>query len=130
MKKLDPIPTSRAPAPEKAPAPRQRPSDFSQGDADAICDWIASGKSLRSYCAQPWAPRERTVFRWLRERSDFHKHYRRARELQVHTLFDEILEIADDDSADKVGGAVARARIRIEALKRVAGKLKPKVYGD
>jgi hypothetical protein len=55
-------------------------------------------------------------------------------------LADEICDIADDASNDYMesgddgvkynGDAVARSKLRVDARKWVAAKLKPKVYGD
>ncbi len=65
--------------------------------------------------------------------------YVRAREDQADTLADEIVAIADDGSNDtyeKDGvvltnqDVVARSRLRVDARKWVAAKLKPKKYGD
>ena len=69
--------------------------------------------------------------------------YTRAREAQADFMADEIIEIADDDSKDtitKVFGEeivevenkewVNRSKLRVEARKWLAMKLKPKKYGD
>jgi hypothetical protein len=49
----------------------------------------------------------------------------RAREDQADTLADEILDIADDSSLDP-----SDRRVKIDARKWIASKLKPKTYGD
>lgn len=61
--------------------------------------------------------------------------YARAREVQADKLFDECLTIADqyDATAEKLEGGtdhINRARLRIDTRKWMAGKLRPKVYGD
>ncbi|MBU2052465.1 hypothetical protein KKH13_04650, partial [Patescibacteria group bacterium] len=54
----------------------------------------------------------------------FFKRYARARDEQADTLADEITYIADTEpDANK-------ARVRVDARKWVAAKLKPKKYGD
>lgn len=87
-------------------------------------------------------PSASTVFRWLSAQPAFQEQYALAREAQADTLFDEMLDIADDGSndwmADKEeedgfrynGDAVQRSRLRIEARKWMAGKLRPKKYSD
>lgn len=119
-----------------------RPSSFTQKTADLICDALASGKSLRSICSEPGMPNITTVSRWLGDdhNKSFRNQYARAREAQADAIFDEILEIADDTSFDtKVTSDgsevcdhewVARSRLRIDARKWMAGKLRPKKYGD
>jgi hypothetical protein len=119
-----------------------RPSEFSQQIADQICERLADGESLRGICAGDEMPNKSTVFRWLAARKEFSDQYARAREEQAETLADEIVEIADDDpgvisrgEGDRVevsvdSAAVAHQRLRIDARKWVASKLKPKKYGD
>ncbi len=69
-------------------------------------------------------PSTATVFRWLAGRPDFRERYAHAREAQADALADDILAIADDDGDPK------DKRVRIDARKWLAGKLKPAVYGD
>lgn len=133
--------SGKKPAPE--PKRKGRPSKFSQQVADEICDHLAEGRSLRSYCAKDNAPRKSTVMRWLREHATFRDQYAHAREDQAEVLADEMLDISDDGSNDfmmqKRGDTevevvdhdhIARSRLRIDARKWFAGKLKPKKYGD
>lgn len=116
-----------------------RPSDFSEATADAICAGLADGRSLRKICLDEGMPSQTTVFRWLADEryATFREQYVRAREAQADALFDECLDIADDGSNDYMGeddtyngDAVARSRLRIDTRKWMAGKLRPKVYGD
>lgn len=118
-----------------------RPTDYSEELTDYICEQIAEGKSLNSLVKEDESlPRMGTIFRWLREYPEFSDKYARAREEQAETLADEIIAIADDSEndigVDKDGNeranteVVARARLRVDARKWVASKLKPKKYGD
>ena len=117
-----------------------RPSLFSQEIADKICEGIADGKSLRSICQAEEMPAKSSVFKWLSQHKEFADQYARAREAQADALFDEILEIADDgrnDSyTDEDGNertnqdVIARSRLRVDARKWMAGKLRPKKYGE
>jgi hypothetical protein len=116
-----------------------RPSDYSQEVVSVICDRLAEGESLRAICADDDMPGKSTVFQWLAAHKEFADQYARARETQADTLFDEILSIADDGANDTYvtdGGlatnhdVIARSRLRVDARKWMAGKLRPKVYGD
>jgi len=117
-----------------------RPSTYTPELADLICEQIADGKSLRSICAAEGMPGKSTVFRWLAENEAFRDQYARAREAQADALADDILDIADysarDTYTDENGNertnteVVARSRLRVDARKWIAAKLKPKVYGD
>lgn len=122
-----------------------RPSIFTAGIADTICDRIANGESLRTICNDEEMPGQTTVFRWLAQNEEFREQYTRARESQADALFDEILDIADNSSNDWMiahgdddegagwrqnSEAIRRSQLRIDARKWMAGKLKPKKYGD
>lgn len=127
-----------------------RPSEFNQEIADAVCEWISKAKSLRSFCEQPGMPHRTTILKWLQDFPSFATQYARGREEQANYIFEEILEIADEDCtmvrADKHGSrdddgqgntevifdsvAVQRNKLRIDARKWMAGKLRPKVYGE
>lgn len=89
-----------------------------------ICIELAEGKSLRTICKAEDMPNADTVRLWLIEDATFAAHYTRAREEQADFYADEIIEISDtEEDANK-------ARVRIDARKWVAGKLRPKKYGD
>lgn len=120
-----------------------RGSEFTQKTADAICERLANGESLRGICASDGMPAQPTVFRWLAGNEEFRKQYAHARELQADTLFDEIIDIADDGHNDWMernygeekrwvenGEAMRRSALRIDARKWTAAKLRPKKYGE
>jgi hypothetical protein len=128
-----------------------RPTDYSLALAAVICDRLSDGESLRAICKDPDMPGKSTVFEWLAAIPEFADLYARAREEQAETLAAEIVAIADEECtmvrASKHGAraddpesgevevvfdatAVARNRLRVDARKWVAAKLKPRVYGD
>jgi hypothetical protein len=76
---------------------------------------------------------------------EFQDQYAHAREAQADAIFDDILEIADDGRNDWMekkdsegenigwrenGEALRRSALRVDARKWMAGKLRPKKYGD
>ena len=114
---------------------------YSPETATRICQELIDGKSLRAICAADGMPAKSTVLGWLQDDAipGFLDQYTRARELQAESLLDEVLEIADDETNDMVGGAngmtgnavaVSRSRVRIDARKWAMSKLAPKKYGD
>lgn len=118
-----------------------QPMPYNPAIGDAICERIAEGESLRAICRDDSMPSIATVFRWLAGNPSFSEQYAHAREEQAETLADEIVSIADETAvvANQDGEdvslaldptAVARNRLRVEARKWVASKLKPKKYGD
>ena len=117
------------------------PREFDQDTADIICERIANGESLRAILKDDDSlPASSTVFKWLSKHKEFAEQYTRAREAQADVLFDDILSIADDGLndtyTDEEGNVrtnqdvIARSKLRVEARKWMAGKLRPKVYGE
>lgn len=110
-----------------------RHTEFSQETADEICELIAEGQSLRKICDRGDMPAKSTVFKWLAQQPSFADQYAHAREAQADTLFDDVLAIADqyDTLSEAVNpDLIQRAKLRIDARKWMAGKLRPKKYGE
>jgi hypothetical protein len=128
------------PKANKPANPVGRPSAYTEEIGMLICSLIAEGKSLVSITKREDMPSTVTVYTWLKNDEKFLNMYTRAREDQADTLADEIIAIADDSHNDDMitkGGDVvantefiARSKLRVEARKWVAAKLKPKKYGD
>jgi hypothetical protein len=102
-----------------------RPCTYTDEIAYRLCEDIANGKTLKTACAGEEMPSINTVFRWLASNESFRELYARAKEDQADLLADEIINIADDSSDDPQS-----RRVRVDARKWVASKLKPKRYGD
>lgn len=120
-----------------------RPTDYCDELANKICERLSDGESLRAICSDDDMPNKATVFKWLYLHPEFNDQYARAREEQAEALADEITSIADEvgtrslvnEDGEEVlvafdATAVARNRLRIDARKWVASKLKPKKYGE
>ena len=124
-----------------------RPSSYTQAIGDEICERLCNGESLRAICLPDDMPSRSAVFRWLGDDGNlsFRNQYTRAREEQADTIFDECLQIADDatndymdrqtsdgTTGDKVlnGEHIQRSRLRIDTRKWMAGKMRPKKYGE
>lgn len=122
-----------------------RPSDYSAEIADAICARLAGGESLRTVCKDDDMPSTVTAFAWMRKHPEFLNQYARAKEEAADALVEEMLDIADDGTNDWMekhdadgacigyqlnGEHVQRSKVRIDARKWIAAKLKPKKYGE
>lgn len=123
-----------------------RPRAYTPELGDLLCAEIAEGKSMARICNGNEAlPTARTVYKWLREEPEFLRNYELAKADQADFLAEEILEIADNGSNDWIaehgddgavtayklnGEAIQRSRLRVDARKWIASKLKPKKYGD
>lgn len=106
----------------------QRPIPYGDTVAGELCARLAEGRSLRSICDDADMPARSTVFLWLGRHADFARSYAAARTAQADGLFDEILAIADE--AEESGGAVAKAKLRIDTRKWWLSKVAPKTYGE
>ncbi|MBO0125113.1 terminase small subunit protein [Agrobacterium sp. OT33] len=120
-----------------------RKTEFNQRTADAICERLANGLSLRAICRNDAMPSKTTVFKWLLQNAEFADQYARAREAQADHFVDEMVEIAD---RPKLGKKTKRTsdgkleettfdmtehrRLQIETRKWVAARMRPKKYGD
>jgi len=111
---------------------------FNQAKADAICQALTEGKSLRT-AAKEQGISHSHFLDWVDERAELRDHYARARARGYALLAEEILEISDDSSGDVVktesgpkmnAEFVARARLRVDSRKWMLSKMLPKVYGD
>lgn len=103
-----------------------RPSSYTPELGDLILNGLIAGESMRKLCAPEDMPDRGTVVRWLAEHPDFAAKYAHAREAQADTMDDMILEEAEKVTPE----TAAAARVKIDAYKWRAAKLKPKVYGD
>lgn len=101
---------------------------FTKAIAKKICDRLADGESLRSICEDENMPSKATVLSWasgtVKTAASFPDQYACARKAQADSFADEMVEIADTEENPK------KAKVRIDARKWVAGKLRPKKYGD
>ena len=108
-----------------------------------ILDRIADGESVRTILGddreKKKLPSRRVFLKWLIDIKGLSTQYAHACEVRADAIFDDIIEIADDSSKDKIktingvimdSEFVARSRIRIDARKWIASKLNPKKYGD
>ena len=107
---------------------------------DGIIEDIEHGYSLRTVLKNGDNPSSQTFYKWIDGDEDKSKRYTRACEVRASSIFEDILDIADDKSGDEKvledgtksfdGEFAARSRIKIDARKWMLSKLQPKKYGD
>jgi len=135
------------------PSGGQNAIPFDQDVADAICEWMAEGKSLQSWIktqaedtktASGHVIRISTVYRWMSANEKFAAQYAQAKADRADTIVDEMFEIASDATDDayidyredgtpvaKINGrAMKRAQIEIGVRQWAAEKMKPASYGQ
>lgn len=122
-----------------------RPTKYTPELVAPLLVKLAEGKSLSAICKDPSLPSRETVYQWISSWSpyyikEFSDNYARARELQMESWADDIIEIADDATNDitvndegeeRVNHEhIQRARLRVDARKWVMSKIVPRKYGD
>lgn len=119
-----------------------RPTKYNLDLAATICDRVATHSvGIRAICAMyDDMPAVQNINLWRVKHLEFRALYREAKALQAELLAEDVLEIADDSSKDRVvdekgketldAEFVARSRLRIDARKWIAAKLAPKYYGE
>lgn len=117
----------------KPPAKRRvgrRPDLDTPAVRDSILRRIADGQPLVHVCADKEMPSVETVHRWRREDAEFAEAFEGARQDSADKLADEIITLADESmtAVDKVQAQAYR--LRVDARKWCAAKLKPQSYGD
>lgn len=107
--------------------------------ADAILGWVASGRSVTSYCEQHKL-RLGTVWEWRQFDKEFDRKIALAREAGAEAMMDRAGPIADGTSRlidpdtlqpyPESAVAVARDRLRLETLWKTMGFWAPARFGQ
>lgn len=100
---------------------------------------IEEGNSLRATLKREGMPTSTTFYDWIDNDKEKTLHYARACEKRADSIFEEILEIADETSNDTIytdkgetanSEWIARSRLKVDARKWMLGKMNPKKYGE
>lgn len=137
-KAAKPAPKKRQ-ATAKAPTPWQKWS-AKTGAIDELCLHVISGGHAAEFC-KARDINYPTLLHWINADQGRIELYARAREDRADKLADEIVAISDESEVtarydgEEVrlvldAAAVARNRLRVDARKWVASKLKPRTYGE
>lgn len=107
---------------------------FNQSIADAVCQRITEGQSLRGAC-EAEGVHHSTVMTWARDHSAFANQYARAREIGFDADFERLEELAAEPPPQTASGStdagwVAWKRLQIDTKKWALSKKAPKKYGD
>ena len=139
-----PAKTRKKAAPAEAgspaqPAPRGRPSTFSQEVADEIITRLSKGEPLEKICRDDHLPPVRTVNHWKEASAAFMADIAHAREAGFDALAAECLDIADETTFDTIIGEngdkpntewISRSKLRIDTRLKLLAKWDPKRYGE
>lgn len=116
------------------------PEEIEEKFSDILNLISQDGLSLRDALMQGNMPSSQTFYKWIDEDEEKSKRYARACEGRAESIFEEILDIADESHSDKKvlddgrevtdSEVVQRSRLRVDARKWVLSKMNPKKYGD
>lgn len=105
-----------------------------------VFDRMGQGESLRSILSNKDMPHRDTFYVWLDADKSKSDRYAHAMQERADAIFEEIIDIADENNADvyvndlgeaKIdGNNIQRSRLRVDARKWVVSKLNPKKYGN
>lgn len=105
--------------------PPGRPTEpVPQEIADAIVEWIAEGKTLKSFCKQDGSPSYTTAWRWSKKDPELAERIACAREAGEDAIAEDCIEIIDTATDANLGKARVWTRLQLLA------KWNPKKYGD
>ncbi len=130
-----------------------RPPKFTEDIAQEICDRLSVGESLIAISRDDHIPDRVTVYKWLgdavkrdadEKMVEFLNKYKRSRELQADSFFDEAIDIADETAQDtttkkdRYGNdhevinheAIQRSKLRVETRFKIAAISKPSKYSE
>lgn len=143
----------------QAAKPKRDPWYEGAGSLAELCDYIVEGGHLAAFCREKGL-KYSTVMDWINseDHPDRAVTYARARETRADMMADQILTISNETHVDvemqdmtvdgqlimKPDGTVstrvvrvplnsdviARNRLRVDSIKWLASRLKPKTYGD
>ncbi len=107
---------------------------------NSIIEDIEAGYALRNVLKGSDKPSSQTFYNWLEDDKEKSKRYTHACEVRAGVIFEDILDIADDQESDVYEDAdgneqvnhnvINRARLRIDSRKWMLGKMNPSKYSD
>lgn len=112
-----------------------------QDKADAIVEWISTGRTLREWCRENGI-HYGTVYAWLGKDDQFFERFARAREIGHEVIAEECLEIIDTQaemasswgensgSEHRDSAHVSWLKNRAEMRLKLLAKWNPKKWGD
>ena len=107
---------------------------YSQETADAICQAVAEGESLRN-AAFSRGIAHSTFLLWCQERPELADQYARAREAGADLEFDGLTQLSDaeperDDKGRIDPAWVAHQKLKLDTRKWTLARKAPKKYGE
>lgn len=108
------------------------PVKYSPETALAICEEIASGKTLVEVCQLPGMPSRNTIYKWLTVYPKFYDAFERAKEISAQSLEEEALTYARALAGpnDFTGVKVSAYNVAMTQLRWSAARRDPNRFGQ
>ena len=115
-----------------------RPTTYNLKIAKEICDTISSSELGLAHLVDmnPHWPMRSTIFLWRRKHKEFSDLYTKAKEDQTEVSVEYMQELMnephkyEDYETGRMKVDVPMMRLKMDAIKWQAAKLKPRKYGD
>lgn len=116
----------KTPAKPKQPTPSER---LAKIGIDKICQYVASGKSLRQWCIEHNFA-NMTVSDWIDADKERTVKYTRAREDRADSYFESLSEVGEAAVRAETAVEVAGLRLKADNIKWMLARMSPRRYGD
>jgi len=122
--------TKKTPKEEKPAMADKKPSErLDEIGIDAICDYVANGDSLRSWCLKNKFSQV-TTLSWINADSTRAEHYAHARDARADVMFDEMDEVSELATVAETQVQVAGLRLKADNIKWKLARMNRKKYGE
>ena len=102
-----------------------RPRKYTESLANQVLRRLSEGESLNRIAKSRDMPSRTTVYRWIFDDVDgFRGKYAIAKEEASDAMYEQLMDICEEEED------VARARLKVDTIKWMLGKQKPKKFGD
>lgn len=79
----------------------------------ALCQWVASGRSVSAFCAREGAPSHKTLIEWREADPRFAEAWAKAREIGCDSIAEQVLETTSPSYVERDGdGRVDTAHVQ------------------
>jgi hypothetical protein len=115
---------------------RASPRQWTSALKMELCRRIAEGQTIYAIAGKNGFPSQSAIYAELRRDHEFMKDYEIAREWQLATWEDEIIELANDSSKDRLPDGridvdhIARMKLVVNTKQWVMSRRNPRKYGD
>jgi hypothetical protein len=121
--------TKKKPVAKKAEKPKLPSQRLDDIGIQAICEYVASGESLRSWCDENGFAIA-TLLYWIDREPSRIEQYARAREKRADVIFEALDEVSEQARTASTAVEVAGLRLKSDNIKWKLARMSAKKYGE